>query len=235
MTLQRISEHFVAAAMSIQQSRSLDGVCLIVSGCLAALSDALIRQLATDEPSEMCSHLLGRTLSGRQLGHPGFGISVGSFATQSETIELHTAELSVARTAILDYFQSPAQQLLQKIFSWEEGKFHGIVQLLNISYVLFFQFIEYILRPGKNLIKYFRMVSRDLGVKAVRPQMFLVDGRPMTSHLVYTLFTWTISSIYNHFLFPLDEELSRVSMLSRCCVLVEIFLEHRSQGVSQLQ
>ena len=40
---------------------------------------------------------------------------------QCETIELHTAELSVARTAVLDYFQSPAQQRLEKIFTWEEG------------------------------------------------------------------------------------------------------------------
>ena len=82
ITLQRIAEHFLASAMSIQQSRPFDGVCIVVSGCIAALSDAIMRQLAMDEPSEMCSHLMGRTLGGKQLGHPGFGISVGTFATQ---------------------------------------------------------------------------------------------------------------------------------------------------------
>lgn len=82
LTLQRLVEHFVSAAMSIQQSRPFDGVCIIVTGAFAALADALIRKIAVDEPSEACSHLMGRTLSGRQLGHPGFGLSVGSFATQ---------------------------------------------------------------------------------------------------------------------------------------------------------
>ena len=108
--------------MSIQQSRPFDGVGIVVTGCIAALSDAIIRKLAIDEPSEVCSHLMGKTVTGRQLGHPGFGVGVGSFATQSETIELHSAELSIARTAVLDYFQSPAQRRLQKIFFWEEGK-----------------------------------------------------------------------------------------------------------------
>lgn len=41
-----------------------------------------MRKIAIDEPSEACSHLVGRTAKGRQLGLAGFGISVGSFATQ---------------------------------------------------------------------------------------------------------------------------------------------------------
>jgi len=44
----------------------------------------------------------------------GFGIGVSTFATQSETLELHTPELAIARTAVLDYFQSPAQTRLGK-------------------------------------------------------------------------------------------------------------------------
>ena len=84
LTLQRLTEQFAAAAMSIQQSRPFDAVCIIVPGCIAAVADAVIRKLAIDEPSEMCSHLLGQTIAGVQLGHPGFGLSVGSFATQVE-------------------------------------------------------------------------------------------------------------------------------------------------------
>ena len=109
LSLQRISQQFAAAAMSIQQSRSFDAVCIITSGCLAALSDAIIRKLATDQPSEVCSHLMGKTIFNRQLGHPGFGISISTFATQGDTIEVHCPELCIARTAVLDYFQSPDQ------------------------------------------------------------------------------------------------------------------------------
>ena len=101
LTLQRVIEHFVAATMSIQQSKSFDGTCVIVSGCIAAISDAVIRKVATDEPSEICCQLSGRTLQGTQLGVPGFGIAISTFATQCETIELHNAELSVARTRCL--------------------------------------------------------------------------------------------------------------------------------------
>lgn len=68
--------------MSIQQSRPFDAVCIIVPGCICAIADAIMRKIATDEPSAVCCHLMGRTVDGRQLGLSGFGISVGSFATQ---------------------------------------------------------------------------------------------------------------------------------------------------------
>jgi len=105
-------------------------------------------------------------VDGRQLGLSGFGISVGSFATQSEIIEVHYPELSVARTAVLDYFQSPAQIRLEKIFSWEE---------------------EFALKPGKNLIKYLRMVGKEIALPIVRPYAQLCDSQPISSHLVGTL------------------------------------------------
>jgi hypothetical protein len=109
LTLSRLMESFTAAAMSIQHSRSFDAVCTVVPGCIAALADAVLRRLATDRPSEVSAVLLGCTSDGRQLGMPGFGLSVSTFAEQSETIEVHYPELAVARGAVLDYFQSPAQ------------------------------------------------------------------------------------------------------------------------------
>ncbi|KAJ1420484.1 hypothetical protein B484DRAFT_433531, partial [Ochromonadaceae sp. CCMP2298] len=139
LCLQRISEQFVAGAMSLVQTRPFDAVCLIVSGCLAALSDALMRKLAVDEPS------------------------VGTFATQSETLEIHTPELCIARTAVLDYFQSPAQRRLEKIFSWEE---------------------DYVMRPGKSLIKYLRMVSKEVGLPVFKPHYLLLDANPTSSNLM---------------------------------------------------
>jgi hypothetical protein len=72
-------------------------------------------------------------------------------------------ELSVARTAVLDYFQSPAQVRLEKIFAWEE---------------------DFILKPGKNLIKYLRMVGKEIALPIVRPHTQLCDSQPITSHLV---------------------------------------------------
>jgi hypothetical protein len=51
LTLQRLSEHFAASAMSIQQSRPFDAVCIIVPGCICAISDAIMRKIAIDEPS----------------------------------------------------------------------------------------------------------------------------------------------------------------------------------------
>lgn len=167
LTLQRISEHFAAAVFSIQQSRPFDAVCLITSGCICALSDAIMRKIAIDEPSEACCHLMGRTITGRQLGHPGYGISVGSFATQSETLEIHTPELSIARTAVLDYFQSPQQRRLDKIFSWDE---------------------EYILKPTKNMVTFLRMIAREVGLPIIRPHFWLVDSMPTSSYLV----RWTL-------------------------------------------
>jgi len=163
ITLQRIAEHFASAAMSIQQSRPFDSVCITVSGCIAAIADAIMRKVATDEPSEMCTHLSGRTATGRQLGHPGFGIGIGNFATQSETIEFHNAELCIARTAVLDYFLSPAQRRLEKIFRWEES---------------------FLLVPGKGLIKYMRNVARDIGLAIAKPHLMLCDGCPITSDLM---------------------------------------------------
>lgn len=163
LTLQRLTEHFVAAFFSIQQSRSFDSVGIIVAGCITAVADAVIRKIAIDEPSEICSHLMGKTVDGRQLGLPGFGISVGTFATQSETIEIHTPELCVARTAILDYFQSPFQRRLLKIFAWEE---------------------DFINKPGKPLIRFIRMVSREIALPISKPHMMLYDAKPISSQLV---------------------------------------------------
>ena len=126
--LQRIMEHFSAAIMSLRACKSLDAVSIIVPGCICALADAIIRRRATDRPSEACTHLMGQDRCGRQLGIFGFGIGVGNFATQSESVEIYTPELAVARTAVLDYYDSPLQRRLEKIFSWEE---------------------QYLLRPGR--------------------------------------------------------------------------------------
>jgi hypothetical protein len=122
LVLQRLMEHFAAAVLSLQASRPLDAVKIIVPGCICAISDAIIRRRACDNPSVACAQLMGLDATGRQLGIHGFGIGVGVFATQTETIEAHCPELVCARAAILDYFDSPLQRKLDKIFHWEVWK-----------------------------------------------------------------------------------------------------------------
>jgi hypothetical protein len=139
LTIQRLSEHFAAAAFSIHQNRAFDAVCITVTGCMAAVSDAIIRQMATDEPSEACCLLSGHSVEGRQLGFAGFGINVGTFAMQCETIEIHTPELCVARTAVLDYFQSPQQRKLEKV-----GESATLIMLLYYIVILNFKHILFI-------------------------------------------------------------------------------------------
>ena len=100
LVCQRLMEHFAAAAFSIQQCRPFDAVCIIVPGCIAAVADALMRRRAINHPSEACCQLMGQDVNGRQLGWRGFGISVKIFASQTETIECHSPELAVARSAV---------------------------------------------------------------------------------------------------------------------------------------
>ena len=46
---------------------------------------------------------------------------VSTFAEQTETMEVHVPQVCVRRTAVLDYFQSPEQKQLHKIFTWENA------------------------------------------------------------------------------------------------------------------
>jgi len=163
ITLQRIMEHFAASVLSIQQSRPFDAVCIIVPGCICAIADSIIRRRAIDLPSEVCTHLMGQTRDGKQLGIPGFGLSVTTFAQQTENIEIHLPELCVAQTAILDYFQSPQQSKLHKIFSWENS--HS-------------------LKPNRSLIKYLRNICHEIASGEPAPHKLLLDTLPDSSLLM---------------------------------------------------
>jgi hypothetical protein len=163
LCLQRLGDHFSAAAMSIQHSRAFDAVCMVVPGLIAALADSILRRLATDRPSKFCGVLLGVNAGdGRQLGFPGFGLSVGTFAEQTETMEVHYPELSVARTAVVDYFSSPDQRRLDKVFDWES---------------------DFVMRPTRSLIKMLRHMCRSLAWNSVAPHQLLLDARPECSLL----------------------------------------------------
>ena len=72
----------------------------VVPACIAAIGDCLLRQIATDIPSEVSVHLRGDGTTKRK----GFAISSAALARQSAIIPCHTAELNTARTCALDYF-----------------------------------------------------------------------------------------------------------------------------------
>lgn len=163
LVLQRVVEHFVASVFSIQQDRPFDGVSIVTLGCITALADAIMRRRAVDLPSEACSHLMGQTRDGRQLGTPGYGLSPASFATQTETIEVHCPEICLARTRVLDYFNSPQQRRLEKIFNWER---------------------HFELKPDRELIKYLRAVQREIANSDPNPHLLLVDGSPVEGSLL---------------------------------------------------
>lgn len=51
--LQRIIEHFAAAAFALQATRSFDAVRIIVPSVIACIADVVMRKKATDIPSEV--------------------------------------------------------------------------------------------------------------------------------------------------------------------------------------
>ena len=69
----------------------------------------------------------------------------------------------MARTRVLDYFQSPAQRRLDKIFNWER---------------------HYELKPDRALIKYLRNVQREIGYSDANPQMLMIDGAPVENSII---------------------------------------------------
>ena len=201
-TLQRIMHHFVAASNTICKSREHDAIRVLVGGCITVIADAVMRRRATDHPSEICSHLMGQMRDGKQLGIPGFGLSYSSFDTQTETLEVHTPELCVARTAVLDYFCSPQQRMLAKIFTWEDH--HNV-------------------RLSKTTAKYLRNICRELAMNTAQPHLLLVN-LGMTKQLQYfypelTAYL-TITFYFKWFLNPdFEEHRNRMSATPDQCQL----------------
>ena len=107
-------EHFAAAAFSVDHTRSMDGVRMVVAACVAAIGDAVMRQVALDIPSEVCVHLRGDGTSKR----PGFALGAAALAQQCAVVPVHTAELNVARTCCLDYFGAQAGHT--RVWPWEK-------------------------------------------------------------------------------------------------------------------
>ena len=92
--------HFAACCFSIRVTRSFDAVRLVVVGCLATIADAVMRIPTCDVPSLLCL-----SYSGDADGPGGpFGFELGTFAVESEDLQLSAPELHTARAKVLDYF-----------------------------------------------------------------------------------------------------------------------------------
>ena len=117
--LQRIAEHFASSVLPLNLTRSLDGVRMVVPACAAAVADCVMRQLATNIPSELCAHLSGVSTRGG-AAHRGFCLDAGPLAAQAAVIVCHSAELNTARLSALDYFTALTQA--SPIFRWDKGR-----------------------------------------------------------------------------------------------------------------
>ena len=76
LLLARIMEHFAAAALSLDHHPAIDAVRMVVPTCIAAVADVVMRQVATDIPSEVCMHL------GGVGGDAGYSLGSGALARQ---------------------------------------------------------------------------------------------------------------------------------------------------------
>lgn len=101
--LTRLAEIYSAVSLSLPSTNSLDAARMLVMGCIACLSDAIIRVHAADAPSIVSVHI-----SGRDPNTGGaFGINVHEhYAAESECSLYTCAELTTTRCQVLDYFHS---------------------------------------------------------------------------------------------------------------------------------
>jgi thiol-disulfide isomerase/thioredoxin len=136
LLLQRLMEHFAASVFCLDHTQPIDAVRMVVPACIAVVADAVMRQVATDIPSEVSIHLRG--VDGK---HKGFALDAAALARQAAIVPCHTAELNTARACALDYLA--AQQPLLKIFPWEKSE-----------------------RLEKDTAKWLRHIARDLAFPA---------------------------------------------------------------------
>ena len=126
--LNMVCRHFAACCFSIRVTRSFDAVRLVVVACLATLADAVMRIRTCDVPSLLCL-----SYSGLAEGPGGaFGFDIGSFAVESEDLQLSSPELHTARVRVLDYFGAIAHAVPEerRIFRFERSMGFGEAEAL---------------------------------------------------------------------------------------------------------
>ncbi|KNC49197.1 uncharacterized protein AMSG_11859 [Thecamonas trahens ATCC 50062] len=116
-----LSRHFASAALALPIDRFLDATRITTLGCMAALTDRIIRIVACDRPSPVSLHYAGAALG----PVAPFGFSIGFYALESETMLFASPDLLLARAALLDYFASTARAVPEdhNLFSFDGSNF----------------------------------------------------------------------------------------------------------------
>jgi len=145
-TLAQIANHYAACSFSIEVSRAFDATRILTMAAIVTIADAIMRQVATDIPSQFCIHYAGQA--------PGptypFCFDIGFFQVQSGLMEFTDPELLTARTQLLDYHEA-LKDLCHDDHRVFEFEFHN--DLGNLS-TLFDQLCWEIGFPNKNLHLY---------------------------------------------------------------------------------
>ena len=99
-SMDMLCRHYSSASLSLNATRSFDAVRMLVMGCMACVSDAIMRIAACDDPSVLSLHYSGEADGPVQP----YGFQMGHFERETETAVFSDPELITARTQILDYF-----------------------------------------------------------------------------------------------------------------------------------
>ncbi|GFE55264.1 EF hand family protein, putative [Babesia ovis] len=117
--LQMLARHVAVAYCSLLRTRTIEGEKAIMLGAICAIADAVIRKIAVDTPSHISLMYSGK---GQGPISP-FGFSLGNFGLESCYYSLTDPLAVIARTQVLDYFESVERMLGPKhiVFDWEKS------------------------------------------------------------------------------------------------------------------
>jgi hypothetical protein len=107
--LNLVSRHYAAASLSIRNTRSFDAARIITFACIATVTDAVIRRIACDVPSQFSLHYSGLAEGPVRA----FGFDMRHFALESETLQLTSPGLQACRTQVLDYFSTLRNEIIE--------------------------------------------------------------------------------------------------------------------------
>ena len=121
--LNLLGRHFATSCFSVRATRAVDAVRLVVVACIATLADVVMRLRAVDVPSLFCLNYSGEA---EGPGTP-FGFEMGSFAIESEGLQLSSPELQIARSRVLDYFAAQRASISEActLFRFERSMAFG--------------------------------------------------------------------------------------------------------------
>ena len=119
--LRRNALHASAAAASCAQTRALDGERVLVVAAVAAVADAVVRNVAVDAPCILSLFYEATSNEVVPSNSKPFGFAVRDFAADTGRALLPDPALVAARTSLLDYFRALRKRTphRNRVFGWE--------------------------------------------------------------------------------------------------------------------